>query len=49
MSKRDGYEPKETFGSNVGEGIGCFWIAIALLILFNMGRILDLIEWWLKK
>lgn len=34
---------KETFGSNVGEGIGCFWFLIGLGILFNSSKIIDLI------
>lgn len=38
----------ETFGSNVGEGIGCLMIAIAIGIILSFPRILDLIELAIK-
>ena len=40
---------KETFGSNVGEGIGCLFIALALIILFNGSAFFHLIETLLTK
>ena len=38
-----------TFGGEVGSGLGCLAGAVALGILFNFPRILDLIEKYLTK
>ena len=40
---------KETFGSNVGEGVGCLFIAIAIAIMFDTGIILNFIARMMGK
>lgn len=40
---------KETFGSNLGEGLGCFFILLGLAIFFSFPAILALIGKILTK
>ena len=44
MTTKDEIEQKETFNSQVGKGLGCLFLAIALGVLFSFDKILNIIQ-----
>ena len=36
-------------GCGCSTGCGCLMMALAVIMLFNMGRVLDIIQNWLMK